>query len=134
MSFESPEYTANSDALGTLRSLRRCGFWGLKRKPGSTRPVPVSFTAWCKRHRRKRAHLLSTQLYGVAKLYAYWITVNPQSYGMYACNGVLFNHESPRRGETFDAQDHAKGWRVLTRSGRLPLYGHRLLARLGSCS
>ena len=83
---------------------------GSLKKPGFTRPVPVSSTAWYRRSRRRRARLFTPQSHGVAKLYAYWITVNyRESYGMYACNGVLFNHESPRRGETFVTRKITRG-------------------------
>ncbi len=103
VSFESPEYTADVDAIGTLRLLEAIRFLGLEKKTrfyqastselyGDVRETPQSETT--------PFHPRSP--YGVAKMYAYWITVNyRESYGMYACNGILFNHESPRRGETF---------------------------------
>ena len=110
VSFESPEYTANSDALGTLRILEAVRILGLTAKRGSTRPAPVSSTAWCRRPQRESTPFYPRSPYGVAKLYAYWITVNyRESYGMYACNGVLFNHESPRRGETFVTRKITRG-------------------------
>lgn len=103
VSFESPEYTADVDALGTLRLLEAIRFLGLEKKTrfyqastselyGEVQETPQTETT--------PFHPRSP--YGVAKMYAYWITVNyRESYGMYACNGILFNHESPRRGETF---------------------------------
>jgi len=103
VSFEEPEYTANSDALGTLRVLEAIRILGLEKKTrfyqassselyGKVHEVPQSETT--------PFHPRSP--YAVAKLYAYWITVNyREAYGMYACNGILFNHESPLRGETF---------------------------------
>jgi GDPmannose 4,6-dehydratase len=103
VSFEQPEYTADADAIGTLRLLESIRILGLEKKTrfyqassselyGLVRESPQSETT--------PFHPRSP--YGVAKLYAFWITVNyRESYGMYACNGILFNHESPNRGETF---------------------------------
>jgi GDPmannose 4,6-dehydratase len=103
VSFEEPEYTANSDALGTLRLLEAIRILGLSEKTrfyqastsemyGLVQEIPQS----------EKTPFYPRSPYGVAKLYAYWITVNyRESYGMYACNGILFNHESPLRGETF---------------------------------
>ncbi len=103
VSFESPEYTANSDALGTLRLLEAIRILGLENKTrfyqastselfGKAQEVP----------QRETTPFYPRSPYAVAKLYAYWITVNyREAYGMYACNGILFNHESPIRGETF---------------------------------
>lgn len=103
VSFEAPEYTADVDAMGTLRLLEAIRFLGLEQKTrfyqastselyGEVQEIPQKETT--------PFHPRSP--YAVAKMYAYWITVNyRESYGMYACNGVLFNHESPRRGETF---------------------------------
>ncbi|MEM9231095.1 MAG: GDP-mannose 4,6-dehydratase [Pseudomonadota bacterium] len=103
VSFEEPEYTANSDALGALRILEAIRFLGLGKKTkfyqastselyGLVQEVPQSETT----------PFYPRSPYAVAKLYAYWITVNyREAYGLYACNGILFNHESPVRGETF---------------------------------
>jgi GDPmannose 4,6-dehydratase len=103
VSFEAPEYTADVDAIGTLRLLEAIRFLGLEKKTkfyqastselyGEVQEVPQKETT--------PFHPRSP--YAVAKMYAYWIAVNyRESYGMYACNGILFNHESPRRGETF---------------------------------
>ncbi len=103
VSFEAPEYTADVDALGTLRLLEAIRFLGLEKKTrfyqastselyGLVQEIPQTETT--------PFHPRSP--YAVAKMYAYWITVNyREAYGMYACNGILFNHESPRRGETF---------------------------------
>ncbi len=103
VSFETPEYTANSDALGTLRLLEAIRILGLEKKTriyqastsemfGKVQEVPqTETTPFCPR-----------SPYGVAKVYAYWITVNyREAYGLHASNGILFNHESPVRGETF---------------------------------
>ncbi|KZK74431.1 MAG: GDP-mannose 4,6-dehydratase [Pelodictyon luteolum] len=103
VSFESPEYTADVDALGTLRLLEAIRFLGLEKTTrfyqastselyGLVQEIP----------QRETTPFYPRSPYAVAKLYAYWITVNyREAYGMYACNGILFNHESPRRGETF---------------------------------
>ncbi len=103
VSFEEPEYTANSDALGPLRLLEAIRILGLGNKTrfyqastsemyGLVQETPQS----------EKTPFYPRSPYGVAKLYAYWITVNyRESYGIYACNGILFNHESPTRGETF---------------------------------
>ncbi|MBX3717567.1 MAG: GDP-mannose 4,6-dehydratase [Burkholderiales bacterium] len=103
VSFEEPEYTANSDALGALRMLEAIRILGLEKKTrfyqastselyGLVQEVP----------QKETTPFYPRSPYGVAKLYAYWITVNyREAYGLYACNGILFNHESPVRGETF---------------------------------
>ena len=103
VSFEEPEYTANSDALGTLRLLEAMRILGLEKKTrfyqastselfGKVQEIP----------QKETTPFYPRSPYAVAKLYAYWITVNyREAYGMYACNGILFNHESPVRGETF---------------------------------
>ncbi len=103
VSFESPEYTADVDALGTLRLLEAIRFLGLEKK---TRFYQASTSELYglvqETPQRETTPFHPRSPYGVAKLYAYWITVNyREAYGMYACNGILFNHESPRRGETF---------------------------------
>ena len=111
VSFESPEYTANVDALGTLRILEAVRICGLADKTrfyqastselyGLVQEIP----------QRESTPFHPRSPYGVAKLYAYWITVNyREAYGMYACNGILFNHESPRRGETFVTRKITRG-------------------------
>src|ERR1700704_5949634 len=103
VSFETPEYTANSDALGTLRILEAMRILGLDKRTrfyqastsemfGKVQEIP----------QRETTPFYPRSPYGVAKVYAYWITVNyRESYGLHASNGILFNHESPRRGETF---------------------------------
>jgi GDPmannose 4,6-dehydratase len=103
VSFEEPEYTANSDALGALRVLEAMRILGLEKK---TRFYQAStselFGLVQETPQRETTPFYPRSPYGVAKLYAYWITVNyREAYGMYACNGILFNHESPIRGETF---------------------------------
>ena len=103
VSFEEPEYTANSDALGALRILEAIRILKLEKKTkyyqastselyGSAQDTPQN----------EKTPFYPRSPYGVAKLYAYWITINyREAYGIYACNGILFNHESPVRGETF---------------------------------
>jgi len=103
VSFDTPEYTANSDAVGTLRLLEAIRILGLEKKTkfyqastselyGKVQEIPQSETT----------PFYPRSPYGAAKLYAYWVTVNyREAYGMFACNGILFNHESPIRGETF---------------------------------
>ncbi len=103
VSFEEPEYTADSDALGTLRVLEAIRILGLTDKSrfyqASTSEL---FGKVQESPQKETTPFYPRSPYGVAKLYAYWITVNyRESYGIYACNGILFNHESPRRGETF---------------------------------
>ena len=114
VSFETPEYTANSDAVGTLRVLEAIRILGLEKKTrfyqastsemfGKVQEIP----------QRETTPFYPRSPYGAAKVYAYWITVNyREAYGMYACNGILFNHESPMRGETFVSR---KITRALTR-------------------
>ncbi len=103
MSFEEPEYTAESDALGALRLLEAIRILGLA---DETRYYQAStselFGKVQETPQRETTPFYPRSPYAVAKLYAYWITVNyREAYGMYACNGILFNHESPMRGETF---------------------------------
>ena len=111
VSFESPEYTANSDAIGTLRLLEAIRILNLTKKTkfyqastselyGATRENPQN----------ENTPFYPRSPYGVAKLYAHWITINyRESYGIFACNGILFNHESPRRGETFVTRKITRG-------------------------
>jgi GDPmannose 4,6-dehydratase len=103
VSFESPEYTADVDGIGTLRLLEAIRFLGLEKK---TRFYQASTSELYglvqETPQRETTPFYPRSPYAVAKLYAYWITVNyREAYGIYACNGILFNHESPRRGETF---------------------------------
>jgi len=103
VSFETPEYTANADALGTLRVLEAIRILGLE---GATRFYQASTSELYGKVQEtpqsERTPFYPRSPYAVAKLYAYWITVNyREAYGLYACNGILFNHESPIRGETF---------------------------------
>ena len=111
VSFEAPEYTADVDAMGTLRLLEAIRFLGLEEKTrfyqastselyGQVQEIPQT----------EKTPFHPRSPYAVAKMYAYWITVNyREAYGMYACNGILFNHESPRRGETFVTRKITRG-------------------------
>lgn len=111
VSFEAPEYTADVDAIGTLRILEAIRILGLEKKTrfyqastselyGLVQEIP----------QKETTPFYPRSPYAVAKMYAYWITVNyREAYGMYACNGILFNHESPRRGETFVTRKVTRG-------------------------
>ena len=103
VSFEEPEYTANSDALGTLRLLEAIRILGLEKKTRFYQASTSELYGMVRETPQKETTpFYPRSPYGVAKLYAYWITVNyREAYGIYACNGILFNHESPVRGETF---------------------------------
>ena len=111
VSFEAPEYTANSDALGTLRILEAVRMLGLTKKTRIYQASTSELYGLVQEIPQKESTpFYPRSPYGVAKLYAYWITVNyRESYGMYACNGILFNHESPRRGETFVTRKITRG-------------------------
>jgi GDPmannose 4,6-dehydratase len=111
VSFEEPEYTADVDALGALRLLEAIRFLGLEKK---TRYYQASTSELYglvqETPQRETTPFHPRSPYAVAKLYAYWITVNyREAYGIYACNGILFNHESPRRGETFVTRKITRG-------------------------
>jgi GDPmannose 4,6-dehydratase len=111
VSFETPEYTANADALGTLRILEAIRLLGLGNK---TRFYQAStsemFGKVQETPQRETTPFYPRSPYGAAKVYAYWITVNyREAYGIYACNGILFNHESPVRGETFVTRKITRG-------------------------
>lgn len=111
VSFESPEYTADVDAIGTLRLLEAIRFLGLEK---TTRFYQASTSELYglvqETPQTEITPFYPRSPYAVAKLYAYWITVNyREAYGMYACNGILFNHESPRRGETFVTRKITRG-------------------------
>lgn len=111
VSFQCPEYTADVDAIGTLRLLEAIRFLGLTEK---TRFYQASTSELYglvqETPQRETTPFYPRSPYAVAKMYAYWITVNyREAYGMYACNGILFNHESPRRGETFVTRKITRG-------------------------
>jgi GDPmannose 4,6-dehydratase len=103
VSFEEPEYTANADALGTLRLLEAIRILGLEKKTRFYQASTSELYGLVRESpQRESTPFHPRSPYGVAKLYAYWITVNyREAYGLFACNGILFNHESPIRGETF---------------------------------
>jgi len=111
VSFEAPEYTADVDALGALRLLEAIRFLGLEKK---TRFYQAStselYGKVLETPQTESTPFYPRSPYAVAKMYAYWMTVNyREAYGMYACNGILFNHESPRRGETFVTRKITRG-------------------------
>ena len=111
VSFEAPEYTADVDAMGTLRLLEAIRFLGLEKKSRFYQASTSELYGLVQETpQRETTPFYPRSPYAVAKLYAYWITVNyREAYGMYACNGILFNHESPRRGETFVTRKITRG-------------------------
>lgn len=111
VSFESPEYTADVDAIGTLRLLEAIRFLGLERKTKFYQASTSELYGLVQETPQKETTpFYPRSPYAVAKLYSYWICVNyREAYGMYACNGILFNHESPRRGETFVTRKITRG-------------------------
>jgi GDPmannose 4,6-dehydratase len=131
VSFEEPEYTANSDGLGTLRLLEAIRILGLERK---TRFYQAStselFGKVQETPQRETTPFYPRSPYAAAKLYAYWITVNyREAYGIYACNGILFNHESPKRGETFVTRKITRALARISRGLQDCLYLGNLNAR-----
>ena len=111
VSFECPEYTADVDAIGTLRLLEAIRFLGLEKKTKFYQASTSELYGEVKEIPQKETTPFHPRSpYAVAKMYAYWIVVNyREAYGMYACNGILFNHESPRRGETFVTRKITRG-------------------------
>jgi GDPmannose 4,6-dehydratase len=131
VSFEEPEYTANSDALGVLRLLEAIRILGMEKK---TRFYQAStsemFGLVQETPQRETTPFYPRSPYGVAKLYGYWIVINyRESYGMYACNGILFNHESPLRGETFVTRKITRGLARIKAGLQTELYLGNLDAR-----
>ncbi len=129
VSFDTPEYTANADGIGTLRILEAVRFLNLTHK---TRIYQAStselFGKVVETPQKESTPFHPRSPYGVAKLYAYWITVNyREAYNMFACNGILFNHESPMRGETFVT-------RKITRAAAKIAFGAQKELRLGNLS
>ncbi len=111
VSFEEPEYTADSDALGTLRLLEAVRILGLEKKTRFYQAATSElYGIALETPQRETTPFYPRSPYGAAKLYAYWITVNyREAYGIFACNGILFNHESPVRGETFVTRKITRG-------------------------
>ena len=111
VSFETPEYTADVDAIGSLRLLEAIRFLGVEKKTKFDQASTSELYGLVQETPQKETTpFYPRSPYAVAKLYSYWITVNyRESYGMYACNGILFNHESPRRGETFVTRKITRG-------------------------
>ncbi|HEV2600739.1 MAG TPA: GDP-mannose 4,6-dehydratase [Candidatus Babeliales bacterium] len=131
VSFESPEYTAQADALGTLRILEAIRIAGLQYKTkfyqASTSEL---FGNACEMPQNENTPFQPCSPYGVAKLYAYWITKNyRQAYGMFACNGILFNHESPRRGHMFVTRKISRAVAAIVSGDQQVLYLGNLDAR-----
>jgi GDPmannose 4,6-dehydratase len=131
VSFETPEYTANSDALGTLRLLEAIR---ILNRINKTRFYQASTSELYGRVQEtpqtETTPFYPRSPYGVAKLYAYWITVNyREAYGMYACNGILFNHESPIRGETFVSRKITRAMARIRKGLQKKLYIGNLDAR-----
>jgi GDPmannose 4,6-dehydratase len=131
VSFESPEYTADVDGLGTLRILEAVRLLGLEKK---TRIYQASTSELYglvqETPQTEQTPFYPRSPYGVAKLYAFWIIVNyREAYGMYACNGILFNHESPRRGETFVSRKITRGLSNISQGLDKCLYMGNLDAR-----
>ncbi len=111
VSFETPEYTANSDALGTLRILEAIRILGLEKKTKFYQASTSELYGLIQESpQTEKTPFYPRSPYAVAKLYSYWITINyREAYGIFACNGILFNHESPRRGETFVTRKITRG-------------------------
>jgi GDPmannose 4,6-dehydratase len=131
VSFEEPEYTADVDGVGTLRILEAVRLLGMVDK---TRIYQASTSELYglvqETPQTEKTPFYPRSPYGVAKLYAYWITVNyREAYGMYACNGILFNHESPRRGETFVSRKITRGLANVSQGLEQCLYMGNLDAR-----
>lgn len=128
VSFDTPEYTANSDALGTLRLLEAIRILDRKQTRIYQASTSELYGLAQKTPQDERTPFYPRSPYGVAKLYAYWITVNyREAYGLFACNGILFNHESPTRGETFVT-------RKITRAAARIALGLQQTVRLGNLS
>jgi len=127
VSFEEPEYTANSDALGALRILEAIRILKLEKKTKYYQASTSELYGAAKETpQNEKTPFYPRSPYGVAKLYAYWITVNyREAYGIYACNGILFNHESPVRGETFVT-------RKITRALSRIKLGHQKILYIGN--
>ena len=131
VSFESPEYTANADALGALRILEAIRFNKLEKK---TKYYQASTSELYGRNEKtpqnERTNFHPASPYGVAKLYAHWITINyKEAYNIFACNGILFNHESPRRGETFVTQKIVQALCRIKKKKQRTLYLGNLYAK-----
>ena len=124
VSFEAPEYTADVDAMGTLRLLEAIRFLGLEKKTRFYQASTSELYGLVQEIPQKESTpFYPRSPYAVAKLYAYWIAVNyREAYGMYACNGILFNHESPRRGETFVTRKITRGLANIARGLESCLY------------
>ena len=137
VSFETPEYTANCDALGTLRILEAVRILGLIKKTKIYQASTSELYGLIQETPQdENTPFYPRSPYGVAKLYAYWITINyREAYGLFACNGILFNHESPRRGETFITRKITRGLSRIDAglSDCIYLGKFKFKKRLGTC-
>jgi GDPmannose 4,6-dehydratase len=130
VSFDAPEYTANSDALGTLRLLEAIRILGHKKTRIYQASTSELYGLAQQLPQNEQTPFYPRSPYGVAKLYAYWITVNyREAYGMFACNGILFNHESPVRGETFVTRKITRAVACIALGLRTALYLGNLTAK-----
>ena len=110
VSFESPEYTANCDGFRHTKSIRSCKIIRFEKKKIYQASTSELFGKVQEIPQKETTPFYPMSPYGAAKLYAYWITINyRESYGLFSCNGILFNHESPRRGETFVTRKITRG-------------------------
>ena len=135
VSFEEPEYTANSDALGALRVLEAIRILGLEKTTKFYQASTSELYGLVQETPQKETTpFYPRSPYAVSKLYAYWITVNyREAYQMFACNGILFNHESPIRGETFVTRKITRGLSRIKCGLESCLYLGNINARLGAC-
>jgi GDPmannose 4,6-dehydratase len=130
VSFEVPEYTANVDAIGTLRILDAIITLGLSKRVKFYQAGTSEMFGASKPPQNEKTNFYPRSPYGAAKLYAHWITVNyRESYNMFACNGILFNHESPIRGETFVTKKIVRALCEIAKTGSGHLYLGNLYAR-----
>ncbi len=131
VSFEEPEYTANTDGIGTLRLLEAIRILGLEKKTRIYQASTSELYGLVKEvPQNENTPFYPRSPYAVAKLYAYWITINyREAYGMYACNGILFNHESPLRGETFVTRKITRGVAAIVKGNQDKIYLGNLNAR-----
>ena len=131
VSFEEPEYTANSDAFGVLRMLETIRILGLEKKTRFFQSSTSELFGLIKESpQNEETPFHPRSPYGVAKMYGHWITKNyREAYGIFASNGILFNHESPRRGETFVTRKITRAFANIVHGSKLPLYIGNLKAK-----
>ena len=126
VSFESPEYTADVDGVGTLRMLEAIRFLGLEQKKQNSIKLPhQSFMAWYRKHHKKKQHRFIRALLRGRKTYSYWICVNyREAYGMYACNGICLIMKAPPRRNFCYAENYARASQHCSRARKLPAHGN----------